>query len=350
MSLINQMLRDLEQRQPAPEQPAAIPVMPSIGRLNADAPRWPYWLAGTLGGGVLLVLGYWLWPAHAVVASKVDKVAAEVTSAPVPAMPSPVSQPVPVPVSETPPPLNAPPAVQVVSATPQKAPDAPPPIVQGVPKSSPVPKAPRVQSSPPPTSEQAPLARPKSSKSKNALERLQQQADQAVSLSMRKEIFKDMLALEPANLKTRDQLLGLMLKTSPPEELENFLHESLLLFPKHLAFVTSLARLQLQQKKLAAATQTLLRAETAGSNEPAYLSLLASSYQQQNRFQEAESLYQTLIQLQPEKAEHWLGLGICADNLQQPATALQAYQKALDQRSLSGEVILYIQQRLEALN
>lgn len=346
MSLINQMLRDLEQRQPGPQQPVA---MPAIALLNADAPRWPYWLAGILVGGFLVLGGYWLWPAKSLVADKAEKDTAAIVTATAPSAPAPDVQSVLAPPPETPTPLNVPPAVPLAPATLQKAPDAPP-LVQEAQRPPPVAKAPRAQSSQAFDTERVPVLRPKGPRSKSALDRLQQQADRAVSLSMRKEIYNDMLALEPLNLQTRDQLLGLMLKTSPPAELENFLNESLLLFPKHLAFVTSLARLQLQQKRLAAATQTLLRAETAGENEPAYLSLLASTYQQQNRFQEAAPLYQTLTQLQPERAEHWLGLGICADNLQQPATALQAYQKALELRSLNGEVILYIQQRLEALN
>jgi tetratricopeptide (TPR) repeat protein len=145
-------------------------------------------------------------------------------------------------------------------------------------------------------------------------------------------------------------MLQTLLKSGPTNELEAFTRESLALFPNHLAFVTSLAHLQLQRKELAAATATLERIDSTQSNEPAYLSLLAASYQQQKRFQQAASIYQKLTLIQPEKAENWLGLGICAENLHQRQTAIQAYQQALEKKTLNSDVVDYINQRLTVLN
>ena len=182
------------------------------------------------------------------------------------------------------------------------------------------------------------------------LQALYREAERSASQLMRKETLKEALALEPGNLHTRDLLLQTLLKTGPGNELEQFLRDSLMLFPNHLAFITSLAQLQMQHKAYAAASATLEGIDSNQTNEPAYLALLAASYQQQKNFHNAAPIYQRLTQIQPEKAENWLGLAICAENLQQRQTAIQAYRQALAKNTLNGEVVNYINQRLSALN
>jgi len=351
MSLINQMLRDLEQR--LPSDTATLPqITPVVAEKTLSARRWPWGVAvlASLTGLGYVVVNIWMQtpitqvlpalPAThtAVVAAPpvdVSAVPPETSSRSVvePEQVKPIASPTPVPDRDASAPSQDPALVVEPLTKPVKTST---PKLATPKKTKPAP----VNVSPVPSSPSLAVQ----------IERLRQQADDAASLTMRKEIFKELLALAPHDLKTRDQLLAILLKTASVAEQESFLRDSLMLYPNHLAFVTSLARLQLQQKNAVAASATLERAEAAGSGDIAYVSLLAASYQQQKRFREAAPLYQTLTRLQPEKAEHWLGLGICADNLQQAQTAVQAYQRALEPQTLNGDVTLYIQQRLAALN
>ena len=179
---------------------------------------------------------------------------------------------------------------------------------------------------------------------------LYRQAQNSASLMMRKEILKDLLIIDPQDLSARNLLLQTLLKSNSPAELDIFLQESLHLFPNHLAFITTQAHSQIQRKQIAAAIATLERVDSSQINEPTYLSLLAAAYQQQQQYQKAAAIYQKLTYIQPNKAEHWLGQGICAENLHHNQTASMAYQQALNKNTLNSPVVDYIKQRLTSLN
>lgn len=179
---------------------------------------------------------------------------------------------------------------------------------------------------------------------------LYRQAQNSASLLMRKEILKDLLAIDLQNLAARNLLLQTLLKSNAAAELDIFLQESLQLFPNHLAFITTQAHRQIQRKQIAAAIATLERVDSSQINEPIYLSLLAASYRQQQQYQKAAAIYQKLTVIQPDKAEHWLGLGVCAENLHYNQTAIMAYRQALNINTLNSQVVDYIKQRLTSLN
>lgn len=230
--------------------------------------------------------------------------------------------------------------VIVTSPLPSGPPTTLPPTT---PKPAVASKAKPVTSSKPPLTAKADARR---SSHPDKIQNLLQQAQGDMSLLMRKETLKEALVLAPHNLNIREQLLKTLLKTGNTAELESFLRECLILFPNHPVFLSSQAQLQLQRKDYAAASATLERID---SSDPGYLRLLAGSYQQQKRHHDAAELYQRLTQLQPEKAENWLGLAISAESLQQRQMARQAYRQALDKNTLNDEVVDYIRQRLSVL-
>jgi tetratricopeptide (TPR) repeat protein len=328
MSLINQMLRDLEQRNTAQTSVPGRLDIPLAEPQTASRRYWPWLLVA------MLLSIFYAWnsrrdqqlapePAVPVATAPPEAVHNQAVVAPKQqAQVTPEPAALPVPVAEA-----KPTAVPQPIATP---PASLLPANKVVTPSRPTQTAPRRTSTP-----------------KNQVQALLQQAQGNVSLLMRKETLKEALQLEPDNLRVRDLLLQTLLKSGSGSEVESFLQESLRLFPNHLAFITSLAQLQLQRKDFAAATATLERVE---SSEPAYLSLLAAGYQQQKRYHNAAEIYQRLTQMQPDKAEYWLGLAISADNLHRRQDAVPAYRQALDKNTLNSEVVDYIKQRLSVLN
>lgn len=167
---------------------------------------------------------------------------------------------------------------------------------------------------------------------------------------MRKEHLYDALVQDPTHLPARTLLLQTLLKIGSTDEIETFLRQSLHHHPRHPAFVTAMAHLHTQRHDYRAAVATLETLDPDTNSDPTYLALLAASHQQLRDYAIAADLYQRLTDAQPEKAEHWLGLGLCAEQLQQKQTALRAYREALAKNSLSGAVVDYINQRLNALN
>ncbi|MCQ8117766.1 tetratricopeptide repeat protein [Methylomonas rosea] len=339
MSLINQMLRDLEQRNTPNKTPAPkLELRPAPHTQHQR--RW-YWL---IAFALTLPLHYVWRQTHstqteqpAVAAPAMALPAAPVQiSAPTPTEPPKVAQP------ETPS-ANArgaqPAAIkteQIIQPSKAVEPEVPPSPANAAPLPPTIsPAVKPVKTQTPAEQADALYRRAKASRSPSAI-----QAD-----------LLNALQLNPSHLGARTLFLQILLKVpANPEEIADFVQESLQLFPDNLLFVKTQAHLYVQQKNFVAAINTLEQINPDSVDDTNYLSLLAASYQQQQRFLPAEHIYQRLTQQQPEKAEHWLGLAICQDKLNQTQEAAQAYQQALDKNTLNADVVNYIKQRLSALN
>ncbi|MDD1621048.1 MAG: hypothetical protein LUQ11_06165 [Methylococcaceae bacterium] len=194
--------------------------------------------------------------------------------------------------------------------------------------------------------------RPKTAKPstpREQAEELYRQAQRSASALMKTENLKEALRIEPSHLPARTLLLQTLMK-SRDAELGEFVDESLDLFPSNLLFIKTRAHLYVQQKNFSSAVNILERVDADTVDDSAYLALLAAGYQQLQRFPQAGRIYQRLTQIQPDKAENWLGLAIAQDKLNQSQAAAQSYRQALDKKTLNAEVVSYIKQRLTALN
>lgn len=377
MSLINQMLRDLEQRKPnkpEPNQPLSI----QLPQPTKTGKNTKY-----LGLGLIaLALSYFLYqttqppttpqnPDMSASSRQPDIAKAEMNNdIQISPTPSEVSTPSAtetapmqhiVSMADTVQPMTSANNIQA----PVSAAEVPtPPEVEIMPNVNTAKTGPALTATNPiqpnkPTKKPSFYTRPEKVNSQNprtkkspesTTQALYREAQNSTSLLMRKEILKDLLVIDPQNLSARNLLLQTLLKSNAQAELELFLQESLQLFPNHLAFITTQAHRQIQRKQFSAAIATLERVDSRQINEPTYLSLLAAAYQQQQHYQQAAAIYQKLIIIQPDKAEHWLGLGICAENLHHNQTAIMAYQQALHKNTLNSPVVDYIKQRLTSLN
>ncbi|RMH38659.1 MAG: tetratricopeptide repeat protein [Gammaproteobacteria bacterium] len=63
----------------------------------------------------------------------------------------------------------------------------------------------------------------------------------------------------------------------------------------------------------------------------------------------AASLYQKLVEVQPKEARWWLGLGLAHERLQQSRAAIQAYEKALAAQGLTPKSRAFVLQQLARL-
>ncbi len=346
MSLINQMLRDLEHRNPlvnAPTQPS-----PPLQTLRYQPPQkrpGAAWLALGLIPLAWLVLrnNQPSVPSEPAKSAPVSVRTAEFPQQhPVAEQPLSIKQPE---VETTVSTVRVPSEHTIIVAKPQPVPASPPvkprsktlgkASIQLTHNQSKVGKNNRVQTPNRPADQQA--------------EALYKKAQANASRMMRKENLLEALELNPRHLPARHLLLQTLLQENAPIELKPFLDDSLALFPGNPEFVRALAHWQIKQKNFNAATTALEQLDAGNPNDPQHLALQAARYQQQQNFSQALPLYEKLTLIQPEKAENWLGLALCTDHLQQPGRAIQAYRRALHKNTLHNEVVDYINQRLSAL-
>ena len=97
------------------------------------------------------------------------------------------------------------------------------------------------------------------------------------------------------------------------------------------------------------ALHTLRAAQPRLENFPAYYALLASYYQRFGFFEKSAEIYAQLVQYDEASASWWAGLAIALDSSKQYAGAVNAYEKALQTPGLKTELIAYIENRLSLL-
>lgn len=183
------------------------------------------------------------------------------------------------------------------------------------------------------------------------VEALYQRAKRAGSPGLMEENLYEALQIDPFYLPARTLLLETLIKAGASDlELARYVDESLSFFPSNVLFLKTRAHLFVKQRDFEAAVHTLEKVDIDGVNDTGYLSLIGAAYQQLNRPSGAERVYRQLTGVQPDKAENWLGLAMAEEKLGQNQAAEEAYRHARDIGTLKPEVVEYIDQRMSALN
>lgn len=369
MSLINQMLRDLESRNTPNNAPSSL--QQNIQVTQAPRSKTPMLIWSIL---VIVATGgtYWAYQYSKTLAKISPAIAADnIKKEPVPAAPfeqvlatpnavtntaAPKIEPKPPENAITPPTPAALPA-PIVQAAPavvvQAAPAVQPsPPVQVVQPAAAVQAAPEIVA-PPPVKNRPITANPSQPKQTTAKQRaddLYRQAENSFENPLAVSYkLEQALNLDPRHLKARLLLAKTLHSQGQADKTGEFLDQSLALFPDNLQFINTRAQLFLQQKNPDGALRTLQRIDLANSSNETYLSLLAATYQQLQSFTNAAGVYQKLVNANPEKAENWLGFALAQEKLGNPKLAREAYQQALSKNTLKPSVASYVKQRLSEL-
>lgn len=389
MSLINQMLKDIDKRQGLPassfeEDSSFKPTMP---RARGVSPaRLVLW-----GGGLLVAVGAVGWgvyqwrvqaarpqgaPAAQAKASAVPNEAPVVTAitvddkakaaSPVPeaasaskkapetaqaAAPASARSPVKVAVAEEAkpapkaPPTAAPAAVTAPAPAASAAPkvatrtaaaSAPNPVAAPASAAAPARPVPVQASAKAAASKSAPAAPGLVSRVISA----EQRADNAyreAGLQARQghvaeaqRLLRQALAEQATHQDARLYLSQLLMDEGKRAEAKSVLAEGVALKPQGPQLYVALAQAQLLSKETDAAIATLERGGPAVSDNAQYQALMAAALQQKSRHPEAVQYYIQALRQQPE-ASHWLvGLAVSLQATGNNQGAAEAYQRALD--------------------
>lgn len=160
-------------------------------------------------------------------------------------------------------------------------------------------------------------------------------------------LFEEVLMLTPNNKVARKQLAALWFGRKAFQNALNLLSQGLSLDQNDSEFRLMQARIYLNQGKNEKAYQVLQAFEQ--SNDIEYLVTLANVAQQLAKYQQAILSYQHLANLQPNEARWWLGLAVAYDRNSQYKLAIPAYQSAVVQGNLSNSAMQFAKQRLQEL-
>ena len=371
MSLLNQVLQDLDARQPQAAQPALRTAAPSIAEHAADDfPNLDWQLLRRTGGviaGVLVValLAVWVFERSWQLAGQTG-----------PAM---HSQPLTLPKAAIRPQVSVPSVVVAKSVAPRPAPVAND-VADVRPASStptadlPAEQAPVTTPDEPADQVYLPLRNatladlpvgsgqasvttvvPPASVPTKSIRPVPRdplldvrQAIAGGELARAEALLSTRLQRAPQDLKARELLIGLMLRGERGDDALRELDAGLARHPAHGNFILIKARLLAQSGDNPAAIALLEQYAHPAAIRAQRLQMLGALYQQEGRYAGAAEHYRALLTVQPDAAAGWVGLAISLDARGDDGAAA-AYRRALVIGGLPTSAEAYARGRLAEL-
>ena len=162
--------------------------------------------------------------------------------------------------------------------------------------------------------------------------------------------FLAALAEDPGHVASRQTLLGLYLEARRNDDAEALARDALHATPRLASFAMVLARLQAGRGDTAAAVQTLQESLDVGRGRGDYLAMLAALLQRLGRHGEAADHYQAAIGLGNARPAWFMGQGISLREVGHREEARAAFQSALDSGGLAPELRGFVERQLVALH
>lgn len=147
----------------------------------------------------------------------------------------------------------------------------------------------------------------------------------------------------------RQTLVGVLIEQKRTDEAQKLLQDALASRPNQLNFATLLARMQLDRGDNAGAIASMSRALPYAGDNADFLGFSAALLQRVGRHAEAADQYRAALRLRPDAAIWWMGLGISLQASERGAEALDAYRRALSSGSMSPELQAFVEQRIKQL-
>jgi MSHA biogenesis protein MshN len=161
--------------------------------------------------------------------------------------------------------------------------------------------------------------------------------------------YEAALLADPHHKASRRAWVGLLLNLKRNEEAERVLQRGLRRDPHDAAFAMLLARMQVERNAVPEALQTLQKNLPDAAELPDYQAFMAALLQRQERHAEAIPLFQKALALVPGNGVWMMGLGISLQAGQQKEEARAVYQRALDSNTLNPQLREFVQQKLKEL-
>lgn len=346
MSLINQMLQDLAQRQ-APAADTLDHIAPvSVRARRKPIPAW-VWIAllGIISANALA----WLWLHNR--AAKPQTVAT-----PIPGNTAkPPLRAVSVPIAAMAPLAPAPkPAETVAVPVPPSATFALTPsltLTLGAAKPS-INLPPEKLANPVEATATAPASISKQVKPLTTAQLAENEYRKALALAQQGRInegmegFAQTLALDPHHHAARLTLVGLLIDNKRMAEAERRLQEGLTLDIEQTDLAMILARLQVERGNVNDGIATLEHSLPYAIEQADYQAFLATLLQRAGRPRQAIEHYIIALKKSPQSGVWWMGLGISLKADNQPDKAREAFNRAKATNSLTPDLLAYVNQQL----
>ncbi len=164
-----------------------------------------------------------------------------------------------------------------------------------------------------------------------------------------KESLRNALSLYIPHIKAREMLAGIYIKSGRYIDAAELLSEGVKVVPEYPLFAQLYARVLLEQSNPQLAIKILEQGSARMKVEPDYYALLAATYQRVKNHKKAVDIYLRLVKVRPAVGVWWLGLGISLEKSGKNQEAVEAYQRAQKTGSLKAGLAKFTNNRVSAL-
>jgi MSHA biogenesis protein MshN len=161
--------------------------------------------------------------------------------------------------------------------------------------------------------------------------------------------FQAALSFLPEHHGARQGLVGLLVKAGQFAEAERLLQDGIRLSPEQSGFTVTLARLQVDRGDNAQAIATMQDGLRYAQGNPDYAAFLAALLQRQGRHDEAIEQFRSALRAKPAVGVWWIGLGMSLQALKRNSEAQDAYRRARTNGNLHPELAAFAEQRIKQL-
>ncbi|NOX43990.1 MAG: tetratricopeptide repeat protein [Gammaproteobacteria bacterium] len=158
------------------------------------------------------------------------------------------------------------------------------------------------------------------------------------------------LLVDPSHIRARETLAALLLNTGRISEASATLRDGLRITPNAASLAKFYARILVDQGDIERSITVLERAMPLVSNDPEYHALLAAFYSRIGKHGQAAQVYQKVLHVRPGVPQWWMGLGLSLESMGESARALASYQRAQRVGGLSAEVNKFVAGRIQTLS
>lgn len=161
--------------------------------------------------------------------------------------------------------------------------------------------------------------------------------------------LENALKADPLHAPARQLLISILLENKRHEDAIRELRRGLEVEPGQLNFSMILARLLVERAKLSEAIEVLQKNLSLAQERPDYLAFLAALQQKTAHHKEAILLYRQALKNHSQNGAWWMGLGISLQAEVNYPEAIDAYKQAKLQPGLSAELHAFIDQKISQL-
>lgn len=173
-------------------------------------------------------------------------------------------------------------------------------------------------------------------------------ASQSNYMSAEKDL-EFILSKSPEHADARKTLAVLYIRQQQYEKAMQTLRKGLSINADHEPFISLIARIYLLEDEPQSAADTLKRITPPLKEAPDYYALLAATEGRLGNDMYAAELYRQLLSVYPNKSEWWVGLAAALEKSGQNNAALQAYKHAVSMNTLPPNVAAFANKKVVEL-